>query len=98
MIFSPKGKLPQVVLRSGGTNPDGTVADWPATLARYGKTKQDIIEMMKYCTFGTGTLPFRKNNNVQSDSNHYGRDVDDGNNLTPGNTNLADPRNMYNYY
>lgn len=111
MNFSPKGKLPQVVLNAkSGTsylkNGDGTVANWTATQATYKLTRDEVIRLLQYCTYGTGSIPFvdssqsaRRTGNI-----NFGRDIDSDNNLkySSGMTNWdmhpENPANRYNYY
>ncbi|MDR1133571.1 MAG: hypothetical protein LBL05_05375, partial [Synergistaceae bacterium] len=96
MMFEPRGRLPYVVLDRFGSIDSG------ATQTAYGYNAAGAAEMMRYATFGVGTVPpvdsfftakLRKWVN-------YGRDTDERNNLgaTGGSADINAAENMYRYY
>jgi hypothetical protein len=111
MLFSPKGRLPQVVLNAGNTpaaNNDGTVANWIATNNAYhylpgnptaNQVRDYVINMMRFCTFGNGTTPPVNSSSGQLDNNnHYGRDVDSANNVQQGDSLDPNDQELNNKY
>lgn len=116
MMFSPKGLQPSVVVRTdmklGETNKDA--ADWPETHKKYNygtdgpSARQAVIKMMKYATYGSGSLPPASSAKTSGKSNAetrgyltnmYGREVDDENNFKlKGNLKDTIDGNRNNYY
>jgi hypothetical protein len=96
MMFEPRGRVPYVVQSSSG------VIDSAKTKAQYGYTAVEAIDMMKYATFGVGTVPPADSfytGRLQKWVN-YGRDTDPSNNLVAvsGAVDLNSAQNMYRYY
>ncbi|MDR1651647.1 MAG: hypothetical protein LBR87_07650, partial [Synergistaceae bacterium] len=97
MALEPRGRLPYVV----GNTSTGAI-DSQATYNAYGYNASGAIDLMKYFTFGVGTVPpvdsfltARLKKWV-----HYGRDTDPRNNLGAGGgpTDINDPANQSRYY
>jgi hypothetical protein len=91
MMFEPRGRMPYVVEFSEG------VINSSATQSAYGYSAAEAIDMMKYATFGVGTVP-------PADSFYtsklfkwvnYGRDTNSGNNLTTLDLNTEENLNRY---
>ncbi|MDR3076333.1 MAG: hypothetical protein LBU26_03440, partial [Synergistaceae bacterium] len=96
MMFDPRGKLPFVVLDSKGE------IDGAATKKKYGYDKAGAIDMMKYATFGVGTVPPIDSFFIDYlfKAVNYGRDTDERNNLGygGGSTDINHPDNYFRYY
>ena len=96
MEFSTTSAMPTVVL-AGDSEGDWTLsgydgASWKATRDIYGRTPNDINNMMAGATFGIGAMPAAWSGyNLEPGRNLYGRDIDESNNVNPGRGN---PQNL----
>jgi len=99
MMIEPRGRMPYVVLNNNSAAPANNI-DSTATQTAFGYNKAGAIDMMKYVTYGVGTVPpvdsYYKAPVVNF--SNFGRDTNAANNLSPTNTNLDHPDNYYKYY
>ena len=87
MQFSPTTVMPAVVLAGGNyekthwTQSENDGGDWENTRSLYGKTVEDIINMMEGATFGIGAMPVAwSGGDLDPARNLYGRERDLTNN------------------
>ncbi|MDR3279563.1 MAG: hypothetical protein LBT23_03530 [Synergistaceae bacterium] len=91
MMIEPRGKMPYVVGDAIGNINDAQ------TLAHFGYTRAEALDMMRYVTFGVGTVPPADSfyTAAVTNLNNYGRDTNTANNLVGD---IDNPDNRFRYY